>query len=53
MMVHDRGFMGDTIKLEHCLLPKSSQKGVFQSLPKIRKFKMAIIFCKKKCEKIC
>ena len=26
MMVHDRGFMGDTIKLEHCLQQKSSQK---------------------------
>ena len=46
-MVHDRGFMGDTIKLEYCLQQKSSQKGVLQFLQKIRKFKMAVIFGKK------
>ena len=34
-MVHDRGFMGDTIKLEHYSQQKSSQKGVLQFLPKI------------------
>ena len=38
--------MVDTIKLEHCLQQKSSQKGVLQFLHKIRKFKMAIIFGK-------
>ena len=43
-MVHDRGFMGDTIKLEYCLPQKSSQKGVLQFLQKIRKFILAVIF---------
>ena len=50
-MVHDRGFMGDTIKLEHCLQQKSSQKGVLQFLQKIRKFKMAVMFGKNFVEK--
>ena len=36
-MVHDRDFMGDTIKLEHCLQQKSSQKDVLQLVQKIRK----------------
>ena len=45
-MVHDHGFMGDTIKLEHSLQQKSPQKGVLQFLQKIRKFKMAVILGK-------
>ena len=46
-MVHDRAFMGDAIKLEHCLQQKSSQKGVLQFFAKKNQnFKMAIIFSK-------
>ena len=33
-MVHDCCFMGDTIKLEHCLQQKSSQKSVLQFFAK-------------------
>ena len=34
-MMHNHGFMGDTLKLEHCLQQKSSQKSVLQFLQKI------------------
>ena len=39
-MVHDRGFMGDTIKLEHCLQQEKFLKRCFA------------IFAKKKIENL-
>ena len=47
-MVHNCGFMGDTIKLEHCLQQKMFPKRCFAIFAKKnQKFKMAVIFGKK------